>query len=343
MASAYAALSEIKKRGQKMYDELNEKTARFAERISQLFLATKVPMKVHSTASILAFKPTDNNPLAKLFFFYLQLKGIHIAEKAALLTVAHTQEDLDKTYAAIEETIRLMQTAGFFKITVAEVIDENKIIYPPNQTQQLNGAKNEVTVNDKKKTAPLTEGQQEVWIEQRLGNEAAAAYNLSSDFLFEGNLNIEALRNAIQQLVQRHESLRTFFNKENTTQTILPKLEVGIPILDFSHLTEEAKNEQLKKLRFDESEIPLDIFTGPLCRFKIIKLSENAHRLFMTVHHAIADGWSCGILTTDLQALYNANVQGQKVNLPQAKQLSAYALEQANFKNSAQGLSLIHI
>ncbi len=337
MASAYAALSEIKKQGQKMYDELNEKTARFAERVSELFLATKVPMKVHSTASILAFKPTDNNPLAKLFFFYLQYKGIHIAEKAALVTVAHTQEDLDKTYQAIEETIRLMQTAGFFKITVADVIDENKIIYPPSQPQLLNGNKNEVSVNEKKKTVPLTEGQQEVWIEQRLGNEAAAAYNLSSDFLFEGDLKIEALRNAIQQLVQRHESLRTFFNEENTTQTILPKLEVGIPVLDFSHLTEQAKNKQLGKLRFDESEIPLDIFTGPLCRFKIIKFSESVHRLFMTVHHAIADGWSCGILTTDLQALYNANVQGRKADLPQAKQLSAYALEQANFKNSEQG------
>ena len=130
---------------------------------------------------------------------------------------------------------------------------------------------------------------------------------------------------------------RTFFNEENTTQTILPKLEVGIPILDFSQMTEEAKSKQLEKLRFDESEIPLDIFTGPLCRFKIIKLSENAHRLFMTVHHAIADGWSCGILTNDLQAIYNANVRGQKVDLPQAKQLSAYALEQASFKNSAQG------
>ena len=333
MASSYAVLSEIKKRGQKMYDELNEKTARFAERVSKLFLATKVPMMIHSTASIIAIKPTDNNPLAKLFFFYLKYKGIHIAEKAALMTVAHTQEDLDKTYVAIEETIRLMQTAGFFQITVVEVVDRNKIVYPPNQKNELN----EANLTSEKKIVPLTEGQQEVWIEQRLGDEAAAAYNLSSDFLFEGNLNIDALRKAIQQLVQRHESLRTFFKKENTTQVILPKLEVGIPILDFSHMSEKAKKEQVKKMRFDESENPLDLFTGPLCRFQIIKLSKSTHRLFMTVHHAIADGWSCGILANDLQVFYNANVRGQKADLPQAKQLSDYALEQANFKNSAEG------
>ncbi len=334
LASSYAALKEIKRRGQKMYDELNEKTARFAERVGELFLATKAPMKVLATASIITFKPTDNNPLAKLFFLYLKLKGIHIAEKAALVSVAHTEKDLDFTYRMIEETIREMQTAGFFQITVAEVEDQNKIVYPPQQHNLiLNGA----SANGKKKTVPLTEGQQEVWIEQRLGSEAAAAYNLSSDFLFEGNLDIEALRKAIQQLVQRHESLRTFFSKEDTTQIILPELKVVIPMLDLSSVSETVQEEQLEKLRFDESEIPLDLFAGPLCRFKLIKLSKEKHRLFMTVHHAIADGWSCGILANDLAALYSANAQNRKPDLPIAKQISAYALEQANYKNSDAG------
>ena len=138
LASSYAALKEIQRRGQKMYDELNEKTARFAERVGELFLATKAPMKVLATASIITFKPTDKNPLAKLFFFYLNLKGIHIAEKAALVSVAHTEEDLDITYRMIEETIREMQTAGFFQITVAETENQNNIVYPPQQNLILN-------------------------------------------------------------------------------------------------------------------------------------------------------------------------------------------------------------
>ncbi|HFC00760.1 MAG TPA: aminotransferase class III-fold pyridoxal phosphate-dependent enzyme, partial [Phaeodactylibacter sp.] len=332
MAASYAALSEIKRRGQKMYEELNEKSARFAKRISDLFLATKAPLKVLATASIITFKPTNNNPLTKLFFFYLQLKGVHMAEKAALMTVAHSEEDLDFTYRVIEETIREMQTAGFFSITVAEREDQNEIIFFPQKIATNGAAK-----SSKKKTVPLTEGQQEVWIEQRISDEAAAAYNLSSDFLLEGKLEIDALRKAVQQLVERHESLRTFFNKENTTQTILPKMEVVIPMLDFSQLSEIAKNEQLEKLRFDESEIPLDLFVGPLCRFKLIKLKENQHRFFMTVHHAIADGWSCGILANDLAALYSANVSGQKVDLPTPKQLSEYATQQDFYKNSPEG------
>ncbi|MEM6965468.1 MAG: amino acid adenylation domain-containing protein, partial [Bacteroidota bacterium] len=212
----------------------------------------------------------------------------------------------------------------------------NKIVYPPRQQQNviLNGTP---APKGKKKTVPLTEGQQEVWIEQRLGSEAAAAYNLSSDFLFKGNLNVDALRLAIQQLVQRHEAFRTFFNKENTTQTILPKMEVVIPMLNFSTMSYGAQATQLERLRFDESEIPLDLFGGPLCRFKLIKLANDEHRLFMTVHHAIADGWSCGILAHDLQELYNANVCGRNASLPIAKQLGEYALEQANYKNSSEG------
>ena len=199
----------------------------------------------------------------------------------------------------IEETIREMQTAGFFQITVADDFEnQNKIVYPPNPQAFIANGIAALNGNGKKKTVPLTEGQQEVWVEQRLGSAAAAAYNLSSDFLFKGNLNIDALRLAIRQLIHRHESLRTFFNEDETTQTILPTLEVATPLIDISDLTLEAQQVKLQKLRHAESEIPLDLFSGPLCRFKIIKLRNEEYRLFMTVHHAIADGWSCLLYTS---------------------------------------------
>ncbi len=324
LATAYAALSEIKRQGQPMYDALNAKTARFAERIRDLFVAAKVPMKVLSTASIIAFKPTDNNPFTKLFFYYLQLNGIHIAEKAALLSVAHTQEDLDFTYSMIEDTIRSMQTADFFPITLREVADESQIIYPP--------LSNSLSLSEQmleKKNIPLTEGQKEIWIEQQINDAAAAAYNLSSDFVLSGKLNVEALEIALDQLVQRHEALRTVFNKDTATQQVFPELELKLIFHDFSKLPESQKKESLKKLKSEEVEIPLDLFGGPLCRFVLVCINEVKYHLLMTVHHGIADGWSCGILAHDLAALYTAVCQGRKADLPVAKQISAYAIEQA--------------
>ena len=134
LASAFAALTEVKKGGQPMYDELNAKTARFAERLRKLFLETKVPLQVLSCASIVTIKLLQKNPLGKLFFFYLRMKGVHLMEKAGLISTAHTQEDLDFTFETIVETIREMQTAGFFPLTVSEEApDTNAIVYPPKE------------------------------------------------------------------------------------------------------------------------------------------------------------------------------------------------------------------
>ena len=119
------------------------------------------------------------------------------------MSVAHTEEDLERTYRAFEESIREMQSAGFFKITLASPEDQNKIIYPPTPGEPEAAA----TLRAQKETVvakiniPLTEGQQEVWVEQQLGDEAAAAYNLSSDIRLTGALDVKALRQAIQQLL----------------------------------------------------------------------------------------------------------------------------------------------
>ncbi|MFK8103091.1 MAG: amino acid adenylation domain-containing protein, partial [Saprospiraceae bacterium] len=131
LASAYAALTEIKRRGPELYHELNEKTRRFAERLRQLFLATKVPLRIYSTASVFSIQVVDDNPIARLFYFYLRAKGVHLTERAGLVSTAHSEEDLDFTYRMIEEIIKEMQTASFFKITLAEVEDHNQIVPSP--------------------------------------------------------------------------------------------------------------------------------------------------------------------------------------------------------------------
>ena len=142
LAAAYAALSEIKRRGPKLYEELNANTAKFAEGLKELFVRTKVPITLNATASIISFKQMSNNPLVRLFFFYCKLKGVHLQEKAMLVSTAHTQADFDFTYKVMEESIREMQTAGFFPITVVENELDHRIVLPPkhlNQNVQLNG------------------------------------------------------------------------------------------------------------------------------------------------------------------------------------------------------------
>ncbi|MEO1625385.1 MAG: amino acid adenylation domain-containing protein [Bacteroidota bacterium] len=331
LAASYAALSEIKARGPKLYEDLNAKTARFAERIKELFVRTKVPLQVLSTASVVAIKVTDSNPLSRLFFYYLKLKGVHLLEKAGLVSTAHTEEDLDFTLEVMEESIREMQMAGFFKIHMGEPKDHHHIVYPPYQDEATTSGGVKTAA---KKKLPLTEGQQEVWVEQRLGAEAAAAYNLSSKMLLDGPLDVETLKESIQQLTDRHEALRCHFDAEETVQHILSTLECDLPILDLSGLEPKEREAEFAKACEAETAHPLDLFEGPLVRWRLLRLSSERHCLLMTAHHAIADGWALGVLFNDLARIFAARQNGQTAEWEPAEQLSEFVAEERAFQQT---------
>ncbi len=344
LAASYAMLKEIKRRGPQMYEDLNNNTARFAERLKELFIRTKVPMTINATASVIAFKQHSNNPLARLFFFYCKLKGVHLQEKAMLVSTAHTQADFDFTYKVMEESIREMQTAGFFPITVVDKEVEHKIVLPPdhlrsnNKTNgtsipiiedqnivknESNGHANKVS----KKKIPLTEGQQEIWVEQQLGDQAAAAYNLSSEIRLEGDFHMDKFESAVQLLINRHEALRVEFEQEGLFQNFVTDRTATIPFIDIAHKSTVEQNQHLELLRKKESDKPIDLFNEPAYRFKVVKLSNQENIIFFTVHHMIADGWSLGILNNDLAALYTAECCGVVADLEAPKQLSDFAIE----------------
>ncbi len=329
LASSYAALSEIKKQGSELYEALNAKTTVFANRLKTLFLKTKAPLRVRATASIVSIQITDDNPMSRLIFYYLRLKGIHITEKAALISTAHTEKDLNHTVTLFEESIKEMQTAGFFKITVAEVEDQNLIIRPPSQ-QTLKASATPPLV---KKKLPLTEGQKEIWVEQQLGKGAAAAYNLGSEFHLTGLLNLNHFKTAFQKLIARHEALRTRFSKTETVQFILDQ---GPATIDFQDISDRNKTEQLdilKRIRFNEGELSFDIFDEVPFRAKMVKCADTEHYFYFSIHHIIADGWSMGVLLNDLARLYSIEC-GAKESLPGPKQLSAFIKERLQLKDS---------
>jgi len=337
LASALAALTEIKRGGQPMYDALNAKSARFAERLRTLFLETKVPLQVLSCASVVTIKLLQKNPLGKLFFYYLRMKGVHLMEKAGLISIAHTQEELDFTYETIVETIREMQTAGFFPLTVAEdAPDTNAIIYPPKIHRNENSLAALGVRTNEKKRLPLTEGQKEVWVEQRLGDGAAAAYNLSSNIRLAGPLETKHLQDSLKLLVERHEALRAVYDSDSTTLIVHAQVEQAFPLVDLSELSAAEKAVALQSYLDIESEQPLDIFAGPLFRACIIRLAPNLHHLLMTAHHGVADGYSCGVLVSDLSKIYQRVANGTTPILPAPKQISDYLTEQNQYRTSEE-------
>ena len=117
---------------------------------------------------------------------------------------------------------------------------------------------------------------------------------------------LEALEAGWNQLIERHESLRTVFHEVNgqPVQQIEPYAFQSIPKTDLTMLSSEDQEEEVKRLIQQETEVPFDLTEGPLIRTSILHVGEEEWILLCTLHHIISDGWSMGILLEEWMAFY---------------------------------------
>jgi len=181
---------------------------------------------------------------------------------------------------------------------------------------------------------PTSFPQQRMWFLDQLepGNPL---YNVAYVTRMAGPVNAQALEDSVNEIVRRHESLRTTFQSldDQPVQVILPKLTLKLRRLDASHLPslEECETEA-RRLATVEIQQPFDLATGPLLRPALIKIAEDDHALILNTHHIISDRWSLGVLTQEMAALYEANLRGEASPLPELEiQYGDYAVWQREF------------
>ena len=178
-------------------------------------------------------------------------------------------------------------------------------------------------------TAPATESQQEIWLGVQLSNEANLACMLSQSLRLTGRLNLDALRSAFRQLISRHESLRTTFSGDGMTILIAKTIEFYTPIVDLSGLSDRERSIEIINHQKQAIHQVFDLQHGPLLSAKIVKVGDLEHLVILTVHHIICDGWSYGILISDLAKIYSDLNKGTQVELAPPAYFSEYAfLEQ---------------
>jgi len=177
-------------------------------------------------------------------------------------------------------------------------------------------------------TAPATESQKEIWASVQMGNDANCAYNESQKLWLRGLINVGALRSALQELVLRHEALRTSFSPDGISLCIVAALNLEIPEIDLSGLDFQEQDVKLSYLLQQAVESPFDLEHGPLIRVQIVKTQHQEHLLLLTAHHIICDGWSWAVLMTDLGKLYTALKNGEAPDLDDPEHFSEYAIAQ---------------
>lgn len=175
---------------------------------------------------------------------------------------------------------------------------------------------------------PLTDAQRQLWITAQIGPDASRAYNESVTLRMRGPFDPPAMRQALQQLVDRHEELRATFTPDGQYQLIHPSLVLEVPLLDFSHIEESKRDAEAEEWITSEVGQPFDLEDGPLVRFSIIKMDDDLHLLVLGNHHLVADGQSWGVLLADLEALYTAARRGLPAELAPPRSFGDFAQRQ---------------
>ncbi len=166
--------------------------------------------------------------------------------------------------------------------------------------------------------APLSFAQQRLWFIHRL-DPASPAYNMPQALRLRGALDVGALRRSLTELVRRHEVTRTSLVERGgeAVQVVLPAAPVRLPAVDLSGLPGERREAEGLRRIAEEGERPFDLGRGPLLRALLVRLGPEDWMVQFTMHHVVSDGWSMGVLTREISALYGAYSRGGESPLPE--------------------------
>lgn len=170
---------------------------------------------------------------------------------------------------------------------------------------------------ERKGRLPLSYAQQRLWFLDQL-ERGNAAYNMILGLRLQGKTKVAALKWSLNEIVKRHEILRSRFPEVegNAVLEILEELPLAVEQEDFSCFPEQEQQKLVQQSLEEEAVRPFDLTSGPLLRASLLYLSAEEHVLIVSVHHIVCDGWSFGIMVKEFSTLYRAATRGEKSTLP---------------------------
>lgn len=166
---------------------------------------------------------------------------------------------------------------------------------------------------------PLSFSQERLWCLHQLNPTKAAAYNIAFAFRIAGALNNHILEKSLNEILRRHEALRTTFSWDegNPVQLIHPPVAFPLTVINLQLLPASQREAKAMQRVTEEIQQPFDLHDVHLIRGMLIQLDDADHILLLTVHHIAVDAWSKGVLFQELATLYAAFSQGQSSPLPE--------------------------
>jgi len=185
----------------------------------------------------------------------------------------------------------------------------------------------ELAISSNCQLAPTTFSQQRLWFLDQLEG-SSAHYNMPGAIRFDGQLDFDALNRAYNTIIERHDSLRTYFYSDGNRpyQVIRPFSQTPIKIVDLSHLKDDEQMLAVEKIDSEEVDTAFNLSSALMIRAVLLKLSDDENIMLYSMHHISSDGWSSGVLENEFIELFNAYTKGKENPLPKlAIQYADYA------------------
>jgi amino acid adenylation domain-containing protein len=165
---------------------------------------------------------------------------------------------------------------------------------------------------------PLSPAQWRLWFLARLSPDSRA-HSMFQALRLTGVLDVRALERSLDEVIRRHEVLRTTFPTVDgqPVQAIAPHAPFTLPVEDLSHLPRPLAEERMLELAHQEARRGFDLSNGPLLALTLVRLEQAGHVLLVRMHHIIGDDWSTGVLARELSQLYEAFRAGKPSPLPE--------------------------
>ena len=178
-------------------------------------------------------------------------------------------------------------------------------------------------------SVPISLEQRNVWLHSAMAPDVTL-YNESITIHRKGAFDLAVMERSFNEILRRHEAWRTSFAMAggDIVQVVHPDLSVCLPIVDLSRLPEAEREVEALRIASVDARRPFDFGTAPLFRVKVLKLAENEHRLYLTLHHIIFDGVAIyRVIVPQLAEIYDAFAAGRQPDLPEPKlQYGDYAV-----------------
>jgi amino acid adenylation domain-containing protein len=175
---------------------------------------------------------------------------------------------------------------------------------------------------------PTTEAQREIWATLALDKDATLCYNESLSMDLKGAIEPQLLNNAFQEILKRHDALRSIFSLDGKFFFIKEYKPQPVRFLDLS--SSANKESDLEKLKQTQVSEKIDLFTGPCFFATLVKISTDHYVLIITGHHIICDGWSFAVILSELSTIYSALEKNVSFSFEPAAQFTDYAVSELN-------------